>query len=222
MTHAQLGAAVPTSGFITYEEVYRLVVVQKYGTLVTCMNAFHFGSTTVGGSANTLAVDFRDYILPTWKANVANSMTFNEVYAYQIAPFGGPVASALASGTGTVVEYGAPVVIAGVITWRTPGIGRSSRGRTFIAGMTLSSGTTSDGVNWNASGQARLGNIANAILTRYNLSGSPPAMNLVVYSRKWATGGTPGASLTAAYNVNRYTIPPYMATMGSRRGGRGI
>lgn len=214
---------VPRADPITFNEVFRLVQVQRFSALVVCMNTFHFGRESTGGSESSLVVDWRDNIVPTWKSQVTNAMTFDEVNAQRIMPTPSAVAGVALSGTGSVGMVQAPCPTAGVITWRTQLIGRNRRGRTYVPGLGYQiASQVGNGVTWGTANIACLTAIGNAILTRYTLGGNPYGFQLIVWSRKigFAGGGTDWR--TGAAMVTRFTSQSYIATMGSRRGSRGI
>lgn len=215
--------APTTTAAVTFNECYQLVQSTSFGSTIACLNVFHFGTESVGNSANSLVVDWRDNIVPTWKTAVSADIAFKEVYAQQFMPSESAVASVTLSGTGVSGAFPAPAVCAGVITWRTQFLGRRHRGRSYVAGLPYAYGGTSDGMKWMGNGVTFLGNIANAILTRYTLGGNPYGFQLMVWSKITYDQLVNTADWRqAATMVTRYTVQPYIATMGSRRFGRGM
>jgi hypothetical protein len=215
--------AIPRADPITFNEVFRLVQVQRYAGTITCMNSFHFGRETTGGSANSLVVDWRDNVVPTWKANVASIVTFTEAWAQRIMPAQDAVAAVTLTGggTGSGTNF-LPCVAAGLLTWRSQLVGRRRRGRSYVPGLTYDSATSNTGITWTAAGITRLTNIGTAILNRYTLGANPYGFQLIVWSRTTAfepnqVDWRQGASL-----CTRFTVQSYIGSMGTRRGSRGI
>lgn len=204
-------------------ELFRLVQVQKFANTITCMNTFYFARESTGGSALGLATDWAVNIVPTWKTNISATMTFIEVDAQLVLPAEDAVAAVGLSGAGSIASTMAPVVCAGIITWRSAYIGRRRRGRTYLAGLNYSAATEyGTGYTWGSTAQTRIGNIASAILTRYTLGGNPNAFQLVCYSRADKAANPPSTWMNAIVPITRYSVQPYIATMGSRRSGRGM
>jgi hypothetical protein len=214
---------IPMAAPVVSNEVYRLVQVVRFSNAVTCMNSFYFGKETTGGSSAGLVADWNTNIVPTWRNNVCQQVSFNQCYAQQVMPVQDAVAAVTQSLIGNIsVAPPLPAVAAGIITWRSQGIGRSRRGRSYIAGIRWDSFTSSDYINWNANGVSYLAGIAGAILTRYTLGGNPGGYFLVVWSRKLASSPPGGDWRNAASMVTRYTVQSYVGSMGTRRGARGI
>lgn len=215
------GQAVAAPALTSAGQVFRLVQTQVTSTGVTIMNAFHFATDTTGNLASTLANDWALNAVPAWKAMVTNAMTFQTVAVQQTHPTESPVASVTLSGAGSVVSATFPFVCAGVVTWRTTLLGRAHRGRTYICGNEFQVPGTTNGSVFQGTGITRMNTFANAILTRYTLGGNPSGYYLVVWSRK-TYNDDPTNWWNAATMVNRYSVQPYVATMGSRRWGRGM
>lgn len=202
-------------------QVFRMVQTTKYNSVIACLNVFYFATDTSGNSASSLVADWAANIVPTWKNQVTNAISFIDVTAQELYPTSGPMLTAALSGTGAIVSLPVPVVCAGVLTWRTSYLGRSRRGRSFIAGLEYAAPATSNGYQWISTGITRLNNLGNAILTRYQLGGNPVGFYLIVWSRKLYTAN-PTAWPSAAAMVTRFSSQPYIATMGTRRYGRGM
>jgi hypothetical protein len=210
---------------IAAEEVYRLIQITRYNNVLAVMNTFHFGLEASGFSnANVLCTDWRDNIVPTWKANVGGRIWFVELITQRIAPDDGPLVSVLLTGTGALgTSSNLPSIAAGLITWRTQLTGRSRRGRSYIAGLPYDTSVAiSDGVTWGTTSQTRLGNIANVILSRYTLGANPGGFFLCVWSRLLGGANVPRDPFAGAALVNRFTVQPYIGSMGTRRGFRGV
>lgn len=201
-------------------DVYELV---QYGTLgsVQVANAFHLIDNGGGGSPANLAADWLANAVTPWKAAVATQWAPNLIAVKRIVPHDLLTAYAIPAGTGAVGAQVCPVVVAGVITWRTGYSGRRARGRTYVGGMAVDAYATAASAVWNATGVGRLNTLANALLTRYSLGGNPIPYLLGVYSR--ADGIVGGVWTVAGFRqATSFTPQSYICTMGSRRYGHGI
>lgn len=203
-------------------EVYRLVQTTRFAATITCMNEFHFGREAAGGSANALAIDWRDFAVPLWKPMVFNTITFVEVSVQMIAPTEGDIVRVVLSGPGTATgSTPAPCNSAGCITWRSQLAGRSRRGRSFIAGLEYGAGS-SNYMTWNATRIGTMSTFATGLTTRYSLGGNPGAFFMVVWSRKLGGATPPRNPAAGAAMISGFTPQPYICTMGTRRSGRGM
>ena len=217
------GPVVAPQALVTFNEVFRLVVVQRLGNTITIMNAFHFGREGTGGSANTLVTDFRDNILTTWRAQVVGGHVFTEIYAYQTQPVMGDIASVSPNLAGTNGSSTAiPSVAAGIVTWRTQLPGRRHRGRSYFASLPWGITWNATGGHWTAAGLTILNTLGSAILNRYTQGANPGGFVLCVWSRKGYEDNPSGDWRANAVQVTRYTSQPYLGSMGTRRGNRGI
>jgi len=215
------GGVSPT--LVTPGELYRLTQVQSFNNLMTVINQFHLGRDGSGGTPGALCNDWVNNVVTTWKNNVTQYAIWSQVYVQMILPYESGIYALPLTGGGTV-PFGNPLPpnAAGIITWRTELAGRRRRGRTYVAGCQWNTNQTTNFATWNSGGIAALTNIANAIFTRYQLGGNPGGYYLVVWSRReWADLPAADWPQAAAY-VNRYSVQPYVGTMGSRRAGRGI
>lgn len=213
----------PRAAPVVFAEIFRLVMVQKFVGTITCMNTFYFGTEGTGSSANTLVSDWATNIVPTWKANIINFMTFEQVYAQKVMPTQEAIASVTLSGSGSGSGgFGLPSVACGILTWRTQLSGRRRRGRTYIAGMGYDSSLSANGITWTATGISKLTNIGTAILNRYTQGANPGGFVLIVWSRTQQASVPAAEWQTAASQVMRYTAQSYIGSMGTRRGSRGI
>jgi hypothetical protein len=221
VTYGPVGLPVPAA--FVGAELFRLVQVQRYGDVLVCMNTFHMARETTGGTAAGLVSDWVTNIVPTWRANVGGAMMFREVYAQKIMPNQDAITSNPLALGGTLAPMVVPSVCAGVITWRSSFIGRRARGRTYVPGLCYSlAAEWGTGFTWGTTNITRLTNIGNVILNRYTLGGNPNAFQLVVYSRKTQSENPPSTWMNAVLPVSRFTVQNYIATMGTRRSGRGI
>lgn len=208
--------AITTAGI-----VWRLTQNTKYNGVISCLNTFWFAEDTGTATATGLLNDWNTYVVPTWKANVTNAMTFGSIEAYQVLPTESVLYSIALTGSGGIISLPAPCNSAGVVTWRTTGFGRNRRGRSFIAGLEYAAPSTSNGYQWIGTGVTRLNNIANAIYSRFRLGGNPAGIYMCVFSRKLYTDD-PASWPNAVALMTGYTVQPYIATMGTRRYGRGM
>lgn len=211
------------------QEVVRLVVDTTYNAAVRCQSALTFATEAVGPGidAHDIAADFAAQLAAIeWRTNVVTWMQFNTIFAQSLYPFGSDVATVGLgfAGTRSVGVFGAmPVVCAGIVTWRTAFAGRRNRGRTYFAGLAYDPRfQPNDGVNLGTDTRGSLNTIAAAIKTRYiDGAGLHNGWKLVLRSTS-RTGLNPPIDLAGIVPVVDYSIPNYIATMGSRRGGRGI
>lgn len=148
-------------------------------------NVLSYSSTpdiTNDTMAITVADSFATNVIPHFQAAMSNTCTINDVTVTTHYPsgeqhqgvhlFNPPI-------IGTVSEDMAPANACGLISWRCGRVGRSFRGRTYVAGVPE---TSTVGDYFNGGQLVRLGNLATEI---YNWLG-PAAINLIlsIASRK--------------------------------------
>lgn len=204
--------------------VYRLVQRTKWANSIAVLSAFHLMTEGEGPTAQQVAQDWANNIVPVWKNNTAVSLAFENIQTQSLVPNQADLGGVSLAGTGAWDYDGSnwrvagPIVVAGVITWRTNAPGRSGRGRTYVGGAPLIS---NDGINWAPANKQMFTNIAEVIQGRYILGDNPYDLRLCVWSRK-NQGAGPPYNAAAAQRVVSFTVQSYYATMGSRRGGRGL
>lgn len=212
------------------DQVIRLVVDCTYSGAVRCQSVFNFATEAIGPGidASDIANDFAtNIVLGPWRANMNGAFMFNSVFAQSLYPDGSQAATVGLGGVlGTkAATFSAhenyPVVCAGITTWRTAFAGRRNRGRTYWAGL-VAGASAWDGINLAPNARTSLDTIAAAIKTRYITgAGLHNGWKLVLRSTS-RTGINPPIDLSGIVPIQDYSIPNYIATMGSRRGGRGI
>jgi len=217
-----LGLVAGPLAFAT-SRLYKLVQVQRFNNAITVMNTFHMAVESGAPTSAALVSDWITNVVPSWKANVCSPITWSEVYAQQILPTQDAITSNAVSGPGTTGTVPLPVVCAGLITWRSAFIGRRRRGRSYIVGLAYgSSGEQGNYYTFSATNVTKMTNIGNAVLNRYTLGNNPSGFQLVVYSRTEQLANPPETWMNAVVPVTRFSVQPYIGTMGSRRSGRGI
>jgi len=207
----------------TAAEVYRLVQTMRYASAITVQNVFHFGLAVAGGTSGALVNDWNTNVIPYWKAHIWSGISFVEVNAQMIAPTEQDVSRIPLTGVGTSsFTIGAPAPTAAVWTWRTQLTGRSRRGRTYLAGWGYDNSSWSNGYVWTANSITQLGAFADTIRLRYQLGGNPSGFYLGVWSPKLGGKNLPRDPAAGLAMVTGVTVQPYVATMGTRRYGRGV
>lgn len=197
--------------------VYELTVYQMLAG-IQVVNTLKLRDVDGFGHAPELAQDFATNIIPTWKNILSNHISFQSVVARSLMPNTGEMATVSLTGTGAAGVGCYPVVCAGVITWRSALAGRRYRGRMYLAGLVYTDGA--DAI-FSAGNQNNMATLANAIKTRYVTNAAANKWQLGVWSRKNAAlAGQPGVP-DPFQPVTQFTVQPYIATMGSRRSGRG-
>lgn len=211
------------------DQVIRIVVDTTYSGAVRCQSVFNFATEQIGPGidAADIANDFAtNFVLSTWRANIGSVLSFNNLFAQSLYPDGSQGVTVGLGGVGgtKAAVFSAneimPVVCAGITTWRTAFAGRRNRGRTYWTALVA--GNSFDGVNLSSGRRTDLTTIANALKARYITgAGLHNGWKLMLRSTS-RTGVNPPIDLTGMIPIQDYSIPNYIATMGSRRGGRGI
>jgi len=202
---------------MSVNDIYEVAVFQSLGG-IQVVNVHHLRDVSGSGTAAALAADWAAQVIPGWKTGVSNNLSFQQVTARKINPNTGEFAATTLTGTGTNAQQSLPVVCAGVITWRTGAAGRRRRGRTFVCGLQDLAGQVAVLTSAN---QTVLGSMAGIIFARYVTNSGTSGYKLVVYSRKNAALAGQPSPPPAFLDVTSYTAQPDIATMGSRRAGRG-
>lgn len=131
-----------------------------------------------------LAAEFVSQIIPDWRAGLSLFASLTEVRVTDVVP--GTGADAVLAPTplirGAVTTGMAPINCAAVISWRSDGIGRNTRGRSYLGGMGIDEVSTLGGV-WGSGVQAWQEELATVILAQYGPTGFSDLARLVVISR---------------------------------------
>lgn len=197
--------------------VYEVTLNQRLGG-VQVVNTLKMRDVDGAGTALLLANDFAANIIPTWRGIIGNAVTFQNVTVSALSPATGELATNTINLAGSVGAEVDPVVCAGVITWRTARAGRRYRGRIYIAGLQHSGDQLA---TYNVTNVGRMQTLAAAIILRYVTNAVATKWQAGVWSRKNASlVGTPGA-IDPFQPMTTFTVQSYVATMGSRRFGRG-
>jgi hypothetical protein len=181
-------------------------------------NVFHLQDQTGEFTLAELLEYWEFEVLPRWRDNVSNAYGITSLSAQAIGPGDVDYAFRPIVAQGNLAQDNkAPVVCAGVVTWRTARGGRSGRGRTFFAGIPYDS---DDKLYWGASGQIALADIRNNFLELFGPEGAS-TWRLGVYSRKIG-GSLPPVNANGFRPVRSAQTQAYICTMGSRRAKWGI
>lgn len=204
-------------------DVYELVIQCEDSTLaVQCLNVLHFrqrGATVL--TAINLIADWRTNCETQYRALMSSGMAIKRYACRSMIPYNTDFYETFLTPTlpGTRGVRLSPPLVAYVITWRTGAPGRRKRGRTYIpgvdndqqaAGLLPSSFLTSYGNPF-----------GNQVLARYGPTGLSAAAELGVWSRLNGNEDPPHdpAGFTP---VTSFTFQPRLASMGTRRHGRGM
>lgn len=189
-------------------DIFKLTDKQRiFGQIVE--NVHHFRQTAISTDPMLdLATTFRDNVLPVWrnlqaadlehfKLEVRGVTDPNIGFDLDVSVFGSQ------SGQEAIALQVAPI-----ITWRTGFIGRSFRGRTYVAGTTEAN---SAGGVLTPTMVTALQAAADEIISLPAIGGLGEGYHLVVYSQ----------TLTTATDVTGYTVQPVVGTQRRRRQGVG-
>jgi len=131
---------------------------------------------------NLLAAEFRTAIVPDWMAVLGFNVVLREITVVDVLPgTGANVVLPLSPephGTGGTTE--APGQNAYVISWRSDGIGRSTRGRTYLFGLPLSQ---LGPFGWDTGSFLAVQNLVEVMFAQYGPTGFSDLARLQVISR---------------------------------------
>lgn len=203
-------------------DVYELGVTWVESTQGTqCINVFHFRQTGAFLTAINLIGEFRTGIETQYRALAASGLAIAKYSCRSLIPhntdfYETTLAPSLpgTSGTGPL-----PPSSAIVFTWRTGIPGRKYRGRNYIPG--LNAGQQQGGRVVSTFITNQMANFGNQMLTKWAPGVAGAVMEFGVWSRLLA-GPDPPFAAVGFTPVISFTPQPYVATMGTRRWGRGI
>lgn len=144
-----------------------------------------FGMQCISPASNwreLLAAEFRDTVLPDWMAMLGFNVACREITVQDVVPGTGAdyVLSLLPDephGTGGTVE--SPPQLAYVVSWRSDGIGRNTRGRNYIFGLPRAYiGSTT----WAGAAFDDVENMVSVMLAQYGPTGFSDLARLQVIS----------------------------------------
>lgn len=129
-----------------------------------------------------LAAEFRATVLPDWMGMLGFNVACREITVTDVVPGTGAdyVLSLLPAephGTGGTTE--APGQLAYVVSWRSDGIGRNTRGRNYLFGLPLSYVTAS---TWGGGLFVKVENMVEVMLAQYGPTGFSDLARLQVIS----------------------------------------
>lgn len=130
-----------------------------------------------------LAAEFRTTVLPDWMAMLGFNVACREITVTDVVPGTGAdyVLSLVPSephGTGGTAE--APGQLAYVVSWRSDGIGRNTRGRNYLFGLPLSQVRSS---SWSGDAFDNVENMVSVMLAQYGPTGFSDLARLQVISK---------------------------------------
>lgn len=129
-----------------------------------------------------LSAEFRSTVVPDWMACLGFNLRLREVTVTDVLPGTGAddvfnYGVSAPAGTGGTTE--APGQLSYVISWRSDGIGRNTRGRTFLFGLPLAQVTPS---TWDSGSAFDVQNLVEVILAQYGPTGFSDLARLQVIS----------------------------------------
>lgn len=204
-------------------DVYRVVIRGRlFGSEIDNVLWFRERSGSSVGSGNNsaaLAANVRTGIDANWRAVASTSMFYEAVQATRMIPYGdGPTEDAWAANTAGTA--GASTAVhpqsAGVLTLYTSKIGRSRRGRIYLAGFP---GSNAASGLWTAGTLTGMTSIATTLTTRYGPSGSQ-AYELGVWS-KLIAGPDPPFVTTAFEPITSIAVRSQIRSQRRRQVGVG-
>jgi hypothetical protein len=160
-----------------------------------------------------LATEFRTLVLADWMACLGFNVACRTITVVDVVP--GTGADAVLSllpgephGTGGTTE--APAQLAYVISWRSDGIGRNTRGRNYLFGLPRAWITTT---TWAGAAFVAVENLVEVILAQYGPTGFSELARLQVISR-----GPHGAPLATpqAFPITHAIFDQSIKTMRKR------
>lgn len=200
-------------------DIYELVITTFESTNSTYLvNVLHFRAVTPGLTATSLIVDWRANIETAHRSILASAGTIQRYVAFNLIPFTTDWAEQRLSVAGTSGPLPLPSLVAQISTWRTNTPGRRYRGRTYwgpLSAGDITAGTVASGA------VTRFAALPTAILARYGATGTSVDSRFGVWSRVLGHQQPPHdpAGFT---QVTQFTSQRNLASMGSRRVGRGM
>jgi len=129
-----------------------------------------------------LAAEFRTTVLPDWMGCLGQNVVCREITVQDVVP--GTAADYVLSllpsephGTGGIAEV--PPQIAYVVSWRSDGIGRNTRGRSYLMGMPISQLGAG---GWSFTAYSHVLNLVEVMLAQYGPTGFSDLARLQVIS----------------------------------------
>lgn len=132
-----------------------------------------------------LAAEFRTTVVPEWLGCLGFNMIVREITVTDVEPGTGAdyvlnLGPSFPHGTGGTTE--APGQLAYVISWRSDGIGRNTRGRNYLFGLPLSQITPT---TWDGDAFDNVANLVSVVLAQYGPTGFSDLGRLQVISRQF-------------------------------------
>lgn len=130
-----------------------------------------------------LAIEFRGTVMPDWLACLGFNIALRDVTVADVVPGTGidAVWSDPIPPTGTGGTFEAPAQCAYVISWRSDGIGRNTRGRNYLFGLPRDWLSTAR--RWNGDAFDAVENLVSVVLAQYGPTGFSDLARLQVISR---------------------------------------
>jgi hypothetical protein len=161
-----------------------------------------------------LAGEFLLEVMPTWLSGISNFVDLVELRVTDVVP--GTAADVVLptfpghAGTAGVLAI-APINCALVVSWRSDGIGRNTRGRSYLCGMPLNRAVS--GKSWSGLCQSWSDDLAVMIMSFYGPAGGSDLARLVVISR-----GPHAAPLVppVSFPITGYVLSPEIESMRKR------
>ena len=204
-------------------DVYRIVIRQRlWGSEVDNVMWFRERSGSSVGAGNNsaaLAANIRSGIDTSFRAMATTSHFYEAVQATRMVPYGdGPSEDAWSAGTAGTAGSGTTIhpASAGVLTLYTSKIGRSRRGRIYLAGFQPSN--SASGL-WNSTQLTLMTTFAGVLNTRYGPSGTQ-SWELGVWSKKIA-GPDPPFDSTAFEPITSIAVRAQIRSQRRRQVGVG-
>jgi hypothetical protein len=201
-------------------DIYELAITtQESNTLTLIVNVFHFKALTSGCTATSLIVDWRTNIEPDHKICITNGASIVRYVAFNLVPYSTDWAEQRVTQGGSNGSIMLPPLVAAVTTWRTSLPGRRYRGRTYwgpLGSADLNGGRLNQSVT-----TGRFAVMANKILARYGATGTSTDTRIGVWSRVLGHQ-LPPHDPVGFTQITGMTVQPNLASMGTRRIGRGV
>lgn len=130
-----------------------------------------------------LAAEFLSTVMPDWLDILSFNVGLRDLVVSDVVPGTGVdvVIDPLVEPTGTYVGSPAPANAAYVISWRSDGIGRNTRGRNYLFG--LPADYVTNAIVWSSGARAVVQNLVEVILAQYGPTGFSDIARLQVISR---------------------------------------
>lgn len=132
---------------------------------------------------NLLAAEFVATVIPDWITGLSNIINLFQVTVEDVVPGTGADVVLSTAGTinGTINIQPAPLNAAIVLSWRSDGIGRNTRGRSYVSGMPRSE--VFGGLQWDTPTVIWAEDLATTMFAQYGPTGFSDLARFVVISR---------------------------------------